>query len=113
LFSATNDFKLIPPKEKIAKNSLSLTVSDYITMGMLRTELVKDYLNRNPDINFANRLRNEFINKYKELKTSMNGDELFYALLDFAADSSNEFPIQAAALTVVVYFFQICDIFEL
>ncbi len=112
-FSTGDNLKLIPPKEKIAKNSLSLVVSDYITMGMLRTELVKDYLNRNPDINFASRLRSEFVNKYKEFKILVNGDELFYAMLDFASNSSNDFRVQAAALAVVVYFFQICDIFEL
>lgn len=111
-FSNETNFKLITPIEKISKNKLSTSVSDFITMGMLRTELVKDYLNRNPDVNFAVRLRNGFINKYQELKVSLSGDELFYAILDFASGSSSEFINQATALTVVVYFFQICDIFE-
>lgn len=108
----TVDLKVIPPGEKISKNNLSPTVANYITMGMLRSELVKDYLNRNPDVNFANNLRKGFVEKYDTLRGTMSGDELFYSLLDFASSSSNEFSILAAALTVVVYFFQICDIFE-
>ncbi len=108
---ATN-YNLIPPIEKISKNNLSPVVSDYITMGMIRTELVQDYLNRNPDINFANRLRKGFVEKYEELMKTVTGDELFFTLLDFASGSKVEFPNQAAALTVLVYFFQICDVFE-
>ncbi len=110
--SSSIDFKLISPSEKISKNNLSGTVGDYITMGMIKTDLVREYLNRNPDVNFSNRLRKHFIEKYKELKNTMTGDDLFYSMLDFASGSSNEFPNQAAALTVVVYFFQVCDIFE-
>jgi hypothetical protein len=107
------NFKLISPSEKISKNNLSSVVEDYITMGMIKTDLVREYLNRNPDVNFSNRLRKGFIEKYQELKLSTNGDELFYSMLNFASGSSSEFPNQAAALTVVVYFFQVCDIFEL
>lgn len=103
---------LLPPTEKISKNQLSHSVASFITMGMIRTELVKDYLNRNPDVNFAARLRDGFVAKYNQLKASKSGDELFFQLLDFASGSSSIFTNQAAALTVVVYFFQICDIFE-
>ncbi len=106
------DFKLISPSEKINKNGLSAVVGDFITMGMIKTDLVRDYLNRNPDINFSNRLRKGFVEKYNELKTQADGDDLFYLILDYASGSSTEFPIQAAALAVIVYFFQVCDIFE-
>jgi HNH endonuclease len=106
------DFRVITPSEKILKNNLSNSIAGYITMGMIKSELVKDYLNRNPDINFANRLRKGFVDYYFELKGKMNGDELFYSLLAFASGSSSEFSVQAAALAVIVYFFQICDIFE-
>ncbi|HEY4800301.1 MAG TPA: ABC-three component system protein [Bacteroidia bacterium] len=110
--SESTTYKVIPPTEKISKNKLSSTVSEYITMGMIRTELIHDYLNRNPDMNFSNRLRNGFVEKYNELRKSKNGDELFWELLDFAGGGSTLFSHQAAGLTVLVYFFQICDIFE-
>ena len=77
LNSDTIDFKLITPNEKIIKNKLSQNVSDYITMGMVRTPIVIDYLNRNPDVNFANRLRKGFIEKYQEFKKTLGEDELF------------------------------------
>ncbi len=105
-------YKVIPPKDKILKNNLSDKVTDYITMGMIRSDLIGDYLNRNPDVNFSTRLRDRFIEKYEELKKAHDGDDLFFELLRFTSGGSNDFSIQAASLTVLVYFFQICDVFE-
>lgn len=107
------DITLILPKEKINKNNLSIGVENLITMGMLQSKLVKDYLNRNPDIEFSDRLRAGFVRKYQELVTTgLERDGLFYGLFDFATQNSPEPEIRAAGLAVLTHFFQICEVFE-
>lgn len=104
---------VIPPEEKIKKNNLSPEVGNLITMGMLQSKLVKDYLNRNPDIEFSDRLRAGFVRKYQELVVSgLERDGLFYGLFDFATQNSLEPGIRAAGLAVLTHFFQICEVFE-
>lgn len=104
---------VIPPKEKIFKNNLSIEVSNLILRGMLQSKLVKDYLNRNPDIDFSERLRAGFVKKYQEsVANGFKGDALFYGLFDFAAHNSADFNIRAAGLAVLTYFFEICEVFE-
>lgn len=103
---------IVPPKEKIEKNDLSSEVQNDITIGMLRVKQVKEYLNNHPDIHFEERLRAGFINKYRELKKELEGDALFYALLDFASNSSLDFRYITAGLSVLTYFFELCEVFE-
>jgi len=110
-----SDMKMISisPKEKIEKNNLSNEVENLITMGMMGYHQVKDYLNRHPDEKFADRLKEEFTQKYLELKKQgLSGDELFYELWNFASIGSNDFKLRAAGLKVLTYFFEICDVFE-
>jgi len=111
--TAQQSLKIIPPKEKIKKNGLSDGIANLITMGMLGVEQVRDYLNRNPDANFADRLRCRFVDKYLELKgEGLSGETLFYELLDFASGNSNDFKMRAAGLKILTYFFELCEVFE-
>ena len=104
---------VIPPREKIYKNNLSTEVSNLILSGMLQTKLVKDYLNRNIDIDFSERLRAGFVKKYQEsVANGFKRDALFYELFDFAAHNSADFNTRAAGLAVLTYFFEICEVFE-
>lgn len=103
----------VPPKEKIRRNNLSTEVENLITMGMLQVKQVKDYLNRNPDIQFAERLKAGFVDKYENLRNEgLESDPLFYALLDFASNNSSDFKIKATGLSVLTYFFELCEVFE-
>jgi hypothetical protein len=103
----------IPTKEKIEKNKLSSRVEKLIKHGMLQVKQVKSYLNKNPDIQFAERLRAGFVSKYRDIKKEgLEGDALFYELLDFASGSSSDFLTEAAGLSVLTYFFDICEVFE-
>lgn len=108
------DESLIPlhPAEKIAKNQLSTSVDINIRMGSAQFPLVKSFINDFPDIQFSERLKNIFVHQYRELKTELTGDELFYALWDFACGNTSEFKYRAAGLAVLTYFFQQCDVFE-
>lgn len=107
------NLEVIPPKEKIMRNGLSREVENLIRMGMLGIDQVKEYLNKNPDPEFADRLRNGFVRKYLNLKKEgLTKDSLFYELLNFASANSNDFKIKAAGLKILTYFFEICEVFE-
>jgi len=107
------DYKLIEPKKKIQKNSLSASTERLIQMGMTQVSLVQEYLNKHPDINFEVEFRDKFIQKYEELlEFGLEGDELFEGLVNYTGGSSSDPKIRAAAMVVVTYFFEKCDIFE-
>ena len=104
---------IVPPKEKIRRNELSAEVENLIISGMLQVKLVKDYLSRNPDLSFARRLQAGFVRKYEDLKKEgLEGDALFYALLGFASNNSPDFGRMSAGLSVLTYFFELCEVFE-
>lgn len=109
------DYKVIPPQDKIDKNSLSSGTAQCITMGLANFNLIKNYINslNNINITFEQNLRNAFVNKYLELKQeNISGDEIFIKIWDFAKYNQDSNVINAAALSVVSYFFLECDIFE-
>lgn len=105
--------KIISPKDKIKKNQLSKSIEEYIKIGMLKSKLVAQYIAQHPDIKFGERLKKGFVDKYLELRqASKQGDEIFLDLFEFASNSSPAFKIQAAALAVLTYFFETCEVFE-
>ena len=111
----SDDFSVIPPKEKISKNNLSPIVANRITMGLAIYPLIKDYINKqsNIDFSFSQNLKNCFIGKYLELKEQgMDSDTTFAKLWDFAKNGKIDNNSIAAALSVISYFFLECDIFE-
>jgi hypothetical protein len=110
-----NDSSLtvIPPKEKIEKNELSSDIEYLINLGLTQVKQVKNYLNANMDRQFSERLRLGFVNKYTQLKEEgLKGDVLFHELLAFASNYSNDFTVRAAGLSVLVYYFELCEVFE-
>jgi len=113
ILGSDDSMTLIPPKEKIERNNLSTEVENLITTGMLQVKQVKKYLNTHLDIQFAERLKVGFVNKYKKFrKEGLEGDALFYALLDFSSNNSSDFKIMAAGLSVLTYYFELCEVFE-
>lgn len=111
--SGLMDLSLVHPEEKVKKNQLSPDVDRMIRLGISQAALVRDYINKNPDINFSGRIKSKFVEAYEALhREGLSGDEIFYSLLDFAAGNSRSMNTRTAALCVVAYFFEQCDIFE-
>jgi hypothetical protein len=109
------DFSLTPIKKKMKKNDLSERVGKRITAGMIKTKEVeafmKDISNRIPD--FADKVTQGFVKKYNELLSQgVAGDQLFLDLHSFASGGSEDFDIQSAGLTVLVYLFEKCEVFK-
>jgi len=106
-------YLLIPPKEKIQKNTLSSSSERLIIMGLTQVKQVEKFIDESPDINFGDRLTSGFVSEYEKLKLDgLKGDDLFAALLEFAQGSSNDLKLKAAGLSVLVYLFEKCEIFE-
>ncbi len=112
--SQSDSLTLIPPKDKIQKNNLSKSVEQLILLGMTQVTQVADFINRCPDIEFGDRLRQGFVVEYERLKNieNMAGDDLFNGLLSFAAVGATDFKQRAGGLAVLVYLFEKCEVFE-
>ncbi|MCS3922577.1 hypothetical protein M2325_001273 [Methanococcus voltae PS] len=108
------EIRTITPGEKIAKNNLSSKIANFIKMGMCRTPDIKEYLNKNPDPNFSDVLRNIFVEKYLELKNKdISEDEIFIELITFAsAGNIYDLSYYSAGISLVTYFFELCEVFE-
>ena len=111
--SNDNSLTIIPPKEKIEKNELSTDIVYLINIGLLQVKQVKSYLNVNIDRQFSERLKRGFVKEYSDMKNNgLKGDALFYELLKFASNNSKDFIVRAAGLSVLVYYFELCEVFE-
>lgn len=113
-YTPSTSFTVVPPRDKIKKNNLSGEVEALITMGLTQADQVADFIDRCPDVEFGERLKQGFVEQYETLKNTegLAGDDLFNALLDFASGSSKDFKEKAAGLSVLVYLFEKCEVFE-
>lgn len=108
------DFTVVPPEEKNKKNGLSSEIQVLIVAGLSRSAEVQNFLSKQShlDYEFTDRLKNGFIIKYQELKTTLKSDDLFVALYEFARNGETDFKLQAASLAILVHLFHLCEIFE-
>lgn len=113
-FVSSDSLTIVPPREKIKKNDLSASIEQLITMGMTQVRQVSNFIDKCPDVEFGERLRQGFVAEYERLKNkeSLKGDDLFNTLLDFASNKSSDFKNKAAGLAVLVYLFEKCEVFE-
>lgn len=109
----SRDLTLIPPKAKIDRNKLSAQVELFITQGLIQKNLIVDFLNSHPSLDFVKNLKAGFVAEYNRLiDDGYWGDSLFYAMWEFASQNKYDSNIRAAGLTVLTHFFELCDIFE-
>jgi len=110
------DFKLVPPGEKIRKNSLSAGSRNIILAGLTARPTVAAFVESQAqlDENFPDRLRSRFLSEYLKLRHEMglSGDVLFETMCSFAQTGAKNTAEKTAGLAVLVYLFEICDIFE-
>ncbi|MCY4261298.1 MAG: hypothetical protein OXC91_13675, partial [Rhodobacteraceae bacterium] len=108
-----NDSVLPPPSaQKLEKNSLSDEASALLRFGRLKVRLVETYFSKNVRVELGEKIAEAFRNRYAELQAlGLSGDQIFAYLQQFAG-VSGEPKRQAAAMAVVAYFFDRCDIFE-
>ena len=111
----STDFTLKPVEDKIAFNSLSAIVKDHVLKNLSRVIEVKRYIHDRSKLtpDYAERLLTPLKDRYPDLKADgYNGDLIFATLVRFACGNSDDPSKHAAALVLIVYFFERCEIFE-
>lgn len=108
------DFSVTAPARKMAKNNLTNRVTHLIRIGMVASVEVSTFLEAMSDLDlgFAERLKAGFVELYRKLQQEgYEGDSLFEAMSERVSDS-RDFKKKAAAIAVLTYMFEACEIFE-
>lgn len=107
------DPPLTPPSpEKLEKNALSEESGLLLRIGRRKSGLVDTFFRKSPRPDLGERIAEAFRTRYAELKAfGLPADSIFKHLQDYAG-MNGEPKRQGAALAVLAYFFDSCDIFE-
>lgn len=108
-------FDLITPDEKIQKNALSNGSRHIIAAGLAARATVADYIEAEArlDSDFPERLKAGFLAEYyAQRKEGLKGDELFELMCSFAQRGLSKQADKTAGISVLIYLFEICDVFE-
>lgn len=113
--AGNGSFDLIPPDEKIKKNDLSNGARHIIAAGLTSRVTVADYVEAEAqlDSDFPERLKAGFLEEYYGLrKQGHKSDELFELMCAFAQRGMRRQADRTAGIAVLIYLFEICDVFE-
>lgn len=107
------DPPLTPPSPaKLEKNALSEESGLLLRIGRRKSSLVDTFFRKSPRPDMGERIAEAFRMRYAELKAiGLPADTIFKHLQDYAG-MNGEPKRQGAALAVLAYFFDSCDIFE-
>ena len=113
--SPTSPIVIIPPQEKMDRNGLTAQTARLVSIGLTQSNQVKNYVETITAIDrtFISRLISGFVQTYQEYRQSgVIGDELFDLMLAFTTQGKPDISHQCAALAVLVYLFERCEVFE-
>ena len=110
--SATEDPLAAPSVDKIAKNELSGDVLELLRAGKRKDHLVKRFFESHPRPYFGEKIAEAFRGRYRELKDSGKAPDDIFVGLQRATGAPGSAKGQVAALAVLSYLFDRCDIFE-
>jgi hypothetical protein len=110
---SVTDPPLTPPSlQKLQKNSLSTDAAVLLQMGRRKSDLVATFFARGPRPDLGEHIAQAFREHYQTLKNlELPADSIFRHLQEYAGGNGDP-RRQGAALAVVTYFFDACDIFE-
>lgn len=101
-----------PSSDKLEKNELSSEASALLTLGRRKEALVDSYFRNHPRPDLGERIAESFRRTYASLRDQGRSPDEIFAYLQQYAGSGTEPKRQGAALAVLSYFFERCDIFE-
>jgi hypothetical protein len=113
--AASGAFDLIPPDDKIKKNALSNGSRHIIASGLISRSTVAAYVEAETqlDSDFPEKLKAGFLAEYYSLRVKgIKGDELFELMCSFAQRGLRNHSDRTAGIAVLIYLFEICDVFE-
>ncbi len=101
-----------PPADKISRNMLSEDVAILLRAGMSRVDLVRMYFRLHPER--KDEIAESFRQRYDEIRSGGSTPDAIFADLQryLAGDGVPSPSHQTAALAVLAFFFEECDIFE-
>lgn len=104
---------LTPPSpHKLARNELSEEAAALLTVGRRKETLVNSYFRNHPQPDLGEKIAESFRRTYAHLRDQGRSPDSIFAYLQQYAGSGGEPKRQGAALAVLSYFFERCDIFE-
>lgn len=102
------------PENKLEINEFSELIESLIRFGLKKTQVVRDFFNKWPDVNYGDLVTNSINEEYLRLKEEgIHQDLIFQRLREYVIGGLVITPeIDAASLVLLAYFFEECDIFE-
>jgi hypothetical protein len=91
-------------EEKCAHNLLSRAATEFLRLGLQSESRVGEYLTRQVEPTEADDMAESFKGRYRALRAE--------EMIIYAGSITGDLEHDAAALSVVAYFFVTCDIFE-
>ena len=111
---AEDGYTITPPKDKMDRNELTHT-RHLITLGLANAKVVEQFVGSFAvtQRSFPDDLKAGFVAEYNaRFGEGLRGDSLFESLRAFSSGGSQEFRRQAAGLSVLVYLFEKCEVFQ-
>ena len=108
------DPPLQPPSlDKLEKNKLSDEAALLLQIGRRKSDLVRTFFKKGARVDLGERIAQAFREHYAMLKAlGLPSDRIFAHFQDYAGAKGGDPQVQGAALAVLTYFFDSCDIFE-
>ena len=101
-----------PSPQKLQRNDLSDDVADLLQAGRRKEALVSRYFARHPSPEIGEKIAVWFRHRYAELRAQRLAPDDIFAKLQQDAGRGGSPRRQTAALAVLSYYFERCDIFE-
>jgi len=113
--AVTRDYSLLKLEDKIKKNDLDDDARGVIAMGLSVASEVSRYIESvaQTDVEFPERLKAGFLEEYWRLrKEGVTGGDLFELMCRFAQQGFQRQTQRSAGLAVLIYLFEMCEVFE-
>lgn len=101
-----------PSPQKLQRNALSEDVADLLRAGRRKEALVGRYFDSHPSPELGEKIAVAFRRRYAELRMQELSPDDIFAKLQQNAGGNGAPKRQTAALAVLSYYFERCDIFE-
>jgi len=101
-----------PSAEKLEKNALSVYAADLLGLGRRKVRLVETYFHKASLVELGEKIAEAFRDEYAKLRSMELEPDRIFAYLQKFTGVTGEPKRQAAAMAVMAYFFDRCDIFE-
>jgi hypothetical protein len=108
-----NDLALTAIADKLQRNRLSIALTAMLKPAIPVAKLVGKFVTGMPDPNFSRIIAARLAEKYNELTASVSDpDAIFAGLVDYLLAGPLNGRLYWAAMGIVAYYFELCDIFE-